>query len=158
MSRASPKAAKAGWKSYFFWIDVATALWIIGWVADLSQPDEGLTLLAELSIALPALTAFILTALLVLFGWKRDEFAEYCWQRASGFTVKALFVLPLIGSFALGMADGWQSAGSAPSSTSAGRSIIHTPVEPAIWFSYGCLLMLSLFLMGFQWHRLRGVR
>ncbi len=150
MSGASPPTAKARWRSYFFWIDVATILWIIGWVADLSLPDENLTLPAELSIALPALTAFILTALLVLFGWKRDEFAEYCWQRATGFTVKALFSLPLIGLFALGMADGWQGTRNAPSGAA--------PVEPAIWLSYSWLLLLSLFLMGFQWHRLRGIR
>ncbi len=154
MSRASPRAVQARLRSYFFWIDVATILWIIGWVADLGLPDENLAPSTELVIALPVLTAFILTALLVLFRWKRDEFAEYCWQRATGFTVKALFALPLVALFALGVIDGWQGADSAL----VGSKILHTPVEPAIWLSYGWLVILSLFLAGFQWHRLRGVR
>ncbi len=79
----------------------------------------------------------------------RDEFAELCWQRAAATTVKLLFIAPPLVMFGVGVFAGFMEAhGGNPTKAWAGDEVIIN-----IW-----LMVLTAFILSFQWHRWRVSR
>lgn len=143
------------YRLYFLLMDLSTLLVGVSIVqaalnpAALTQPaGEPGTL--DLIIA-----AFIilLPTSLIFASRMRDEFAEILWQKAAASTIKGLVIVPFIALFVAGIVAGIREAGGAPPTPMPLDAVSGTTL-----FGWTWMLMLSLFVLAFQWHRWRGSR
>lgn len=148
------------YRAYFVVLDITTAVTVISIVQVLLDPAA---LLRDyepgLAHQVVGVLGFILPIFLMFARSWRDEFAELCWQRAAGTTLKLLFLAPVAVLFALGIKAGWDDAhqralGANPP----------PPVSPLDTYTAGdalawCwALLITLFILAFQFHRWRGSR
>ena len=158
----SKRRSKGAWRyrTYFALVDLATllaAFTIVQVAIDptaLSQEYEAQGW--EIAIGLVGLIVPIF--LMFARSW-RDEFAELCWRRAAANTLQMLVIAPVVMLFALGIRDGWDDAHQ--------RALGANPPPPVSpldaytagdAFTWCWTLLITLFVLAFQFHRWRGSR
>ena len=135
----------AAYDRYFLMLDICGLLfatWAIGWIV--RGEEDWVTVLG----------AVWLISLLVLFSRKRrDEFAEYCWRRATSATFGMLLIAPLLVSFLTGVVDGFttEAARDAGNAAAAAQSEGFEPSLDVI-----LILLFGTFFTSFEWARFRG--
>lgn len=147
-------------RSYFALVDLATLLVAITIVqvaidpAALTRDDEPQGW--EVAVGLIGLAVPIF--LMFARSW-RDEFAELCWRRAAANTLQMLVLVPLVLLFTLGIKSGWDDAHQ--------RALGANPPPPVSLleaysagdaFAWCWTLLITLFVLAFQFHRWRGSR
>jgi hypothetical protein len=143
------------YRLYFLLMDLATLMVGVSIGQAILQP-QSLTATpvdpSPLDLGIAAVIILLPTSL-IFASRMRDEFAEILWQKAAASTIKGLVIVPFIALFVAGIVAGFREAGGAPA----------TPmpldvVSGATLFGWAWMLMLSLFVLTFQWHRWRGTR
>lgn len=146
---------KLRYRLYFLLMDISTLMVVISLVDTLVRPDRLVTTASSPSLfdLIVASTIILLPTSLIFANRMRDEFAELLWQRAAASTIKGLVVLPFIALFVAGIVAGFREAGGAPPTPMPLDAISGSTLLNWAW-----LLMLSLFVLTFQWHRWRASR
>lgn len=139
-------ASKNSWREtdqsqerYFLWLDLAAALFAVAAIAAATGIGYGVSSVAGAASQL---------ILLGLLRRRRDEFAEYCWRRATRATFTALLLVPLIYSFGLGIYDGFIGT-AAPAGPPTG--LADGPPLGVLLFA-----LFATFFISFEWTRFRG--
>jgi len=81
----------------------------------------------------------LLPLFLIFAGFMRDEYAELCWQRAAATTVRAMVVLPAAIAIIVSRRAPEAAAG----------------IDAVTAIFWGWALLLTVFVLAFQWHRWR---
>lgn len=164
MSKANPQRKRAGrawrYRAYFVVADITTVLALIGLARVVADPgklirdDEP----ASWNVALALLGLFLPLLLVFARSW-RDEFAELCWRQSAATTLKGLFLVPVFALFGLGFWAGWndahQRAAGLEPVKAASPLEAYNAGDALEWFWF---LMITLFVLAFQFHRWRGSR
>ena len=158
----SKRRAKRAWRyrTYFVMVDLATLL--AGFtIIQVAMDPTALTAEYEAQgweIAIGLVGLLLPIFLMFARSW-RDEFAELCWRRAAANTLQMLAISPVIILFALGIKDGWDQAHQEALGANPPPPV--HPLEPytagdaLAWF---WTLLITLFVLAFQFHRWRGSR
>lgn len=143
------------YRLYFLLMDVSTVLVGVSIVQAILNPSA-LTQPAgqpgPIDLVIAAIIILLPTSL-IFASRMRDEFAEILWQKAAASTVKGLVILPFVALFVAGIVAGYREAGGAARAPMPLDAISGTTL-----FGWAWMLMLSLFVLSFQWHRWRGSR
>lgn len=164
MTEGTSKRGKGGkgwrYRAYFRLMDIATVVVVISCL-QLAMDPEAMSPEFEPDIwhQIVGWLSFLLPLFLIFARRWRDEFAELCWHQSAATTIKGLFLAPLLLLFVMGIAAGWnhahqEAAGGSPP----------PPVNPldalsgvqALGICWG--LLITLFVLAFQFHRWRGSR
>ncbi len=143
------------YRVYFLLMDFATLSVGVSIVQALLSPaalTETPTNPTPLDLAVAAVIILLPTTLIFAHRM-RDEFAEVLWQKAAASTIKGLVIVPFIALFVAGIVAGFREAGGAPPTPMPLDAVSGTTL-----FGWAWMLMLSLFVLTFQWHRWRGSR
>jgi hypothetical protein len=143
------------YRLYFLLMDVSTVLVGVSIVQAILNPSALTQPTGEpgpIDLVI-AMIIILLPTLLIFASRMRDEFAEILWQKAAASTVKGLVILPFVALFIAGIVAGYREAGGAPPTPMPLDAISGTTL-----FGWAWMLMLSLFVLSFQWHRWRGSR
>lgn len=138
-------------RRYFLLVDVTTAAVIatLIWYMWPGLEEAGSqTLAAVLHIA-----ALILPLILVFGKGMRDEFAEQCWRDAAITSIKAIILLPILSFFA-GMVDGFRGASGDPGQPAP----LLDGLSPFTTLGYVWIVILTIYVLSFQWHRWKAMR
>ncbi|MBX9729326.1 MAG: hypothetical protein K2X31_10500 [Sphingopyxis sp.] len=140
------------YRLYFRLMDIALLLTLAGIVQLVIEPaalrPEFVPGPAHLAVGIGSV---LLTTFLMFAGFMRDEYAQACWEQAAATTIKGLVIIPFVTLFVSGIIAGFNAEpGVAP-----GPSPLEA-VNGAVIFAWGWSLLLTLFVLAFQWHRWRG--
>lgn len=143
------------YRLYFLLMDVSTVLVGVSIVQAILNPSALTQPTGEpgpIDLVIAAIIILLPTSL-IFASCMRDEFAEILWQKAAASTVKGLVILPFVALFIAGIVAGIRETGGAPRAPMPLDAISGTTL-----FGWAWMLMLSLFVLSFQWHRWRGSR
>lgn len=143
------------YRLYFLLMDVSTVLVGVSIAQAILNPSALTQPAGEpgpVDLVIAAIIILLPTSL-IFASRMRDEFAEILWQKAAASTVKGLVILPFVALFVAGIVAGYREAGGAPPTPMPLDAISGTTL-----FGWAWMLMLSLFVLSFQWHRWRGSR
>lgn len=140
------------YRLYFRLMDIALLLTLAGIVQLVIEPAAMKPdfVPGPLHLAI-GIGSVLLTTFLMFAGFMRDEYAQACWERAAATTVKGLVIIPFVTLFVSGVIAGYNAPQGAP----PGLSPLET-ASGAVIFAWGWSLLLTLFVLAFQWHRWRG--
>ncbi len=151
-----PQSMAARARLYFALMNLATFVTLLLFPLEIAffgvDAEQAMGPLYTIYVAV-VLAAILLPMVLMFAGFLRDDFAESCWRQSAVTTVKWLTLLPILGSFGLGVRDGYMEAHQGTTQPHLLHDASAADALSLLW-----ALILLLFVLSFQWHRWKASR